>query len=61
MTKLIKNYQFFTFGWFKSLSPALTKMMSIPSQSGTVSLSPNVAVDLSQNVTVMLSQNVTVI
>ncbi len=26
MTKLMKNYQFFTFGWFKSLSPTLTNM-----------------------------------
>ncbi len=26
MTKSIKNYQLFTFWWFKSLYPALTKM-----------------------------------
>ncbi len=26
MTKLMKNYQLFTFWWFKSLYPALTNM-----------------------------------
>ncbi len=27
MTKLMKNYQFFTFGWSKSLSPAITNII----------------------------------